>query len=45
MGEDVWIIDIGGKKGWFLLLEEGVYDQHSDILDAEVIPLQRLGFV
>ena len=45
LGEDFLIGNNGGEEGWFLLMEEGVCDQHSSDLEAEAILLQRLGFV
>ena len=45
MGKDVWIGNDGGDEGFFLLLEEGICDQHSADIDAETIILQRFGFV
>ena len=35
----------GDNEGWFLLLEEGVFSQHSADLDAKTILLQSLGLV
>ena len=43
LGADVWISNNGGEEGWFLSLEEGVYNQHSTDLDVKKIFLQRLG--
>ena len=43
--EDVWIGGDGGDEGWFISLEEGVYDQNSVDIDSETILLQSIGFV
>ena len=44
LGGDILVGNEGVNEGWFLLLEEGLCDQHYVDLDANTILLNLLGF-